>query len=369
MRFWLDKGVDGFRMDAFQFVSKDTTWPVLPEGYDKTIIKYYGMGPNLHNYLQEMNREVISKYDVMTVAEGAGSTLEDAHALVDPDRNELNMAYHFEAMDVGNDPKGYKLTDLKRVFSKWDSAFTEKGWVALFLANHDVPRMVSKFGNDSPPFREASSKMLTTFILGMRGTPYCYNGDEIGMTNIRFDRIEDYRDVAAINGFRQVKNKGGDTAAFLEKQKFIGRDNARTPFQWDASANAGFTTGTPWLKVNPNYKTINAAAQEKDPKSVLNYFREMTKLRKDLPELVYGDYQLLDPHNETVYAYTRNFEGKKVLVLLNFSETASQFILPAATGKPGTVLINNRGALTQKNSAGGSRFTLQPYQSVIVRIH
>ncbi|MEI6950553.1 alpha-glucosidase [Paraflavisolibacter sp. H34] len=363
MRFWLDKGVDGFRMDAFQFASKDTTWPVLPEGYHKNIIKYYGMGPNLHAYLQEMNREVIRHYDILTVAEGAGSTLEDAHNLVDPHRNELNMAYHFEAMDVGNDPKGYKLTDLKKVFSKWDSAFTEKGWVAIFLGNHDVPRMLSKFGNDRPPFRDVSAKMLTTLLLSLRGTPYCYNGDEIGMRNIRFDRIGEYRDLSTINGYQHLKSKGGDTAAFLEKQAFIGRDNARTPFQWDASAQAGFTTATPWLKVNPDYPTVNAAAQEKDPHSVLHYFRKMVGLRKSRPVLVYGSYELLDGANEKVYAYTRTLGGEKVLVLLNFSPDKVNWQLPAGLRLQAKPLIAN-----YPFAPAGTSVPLPAYGAVIVNV-
>ncbi|HLI92884.1 MAG TPA: alpha-glucosidase [Puia sp.] len=318
MKFWLDKGIDGFRMDAFQFVAKDTTWPVFPAGYEKHINKYYGMGPHLHDYLQEMNREVLSKYDMMTVAEGAGSTLEDAHDLVDSGRHELEMAYPFDGIDLGHGTRDYSLREFKQVYSKWDSAFEEQGWLAIFLANHDQPRMVSHWGDDSPEFRVPSSKMLTTFIMTMRGTPYYYNGDEIGMRNIRFDNIEDYRDIGTINKYQEIKNKGGDLKAFLERQKNVSRDNSRTPFQWDNTANAGFSSGTPWIKVNPDYTHINAAAEEKDPQSVLNYFRRAVALRKNNPALVYGRYTLLDPDNPDVYAYTREGLGKKMLILLNF---------------------------------------------------
>ena len=224
-----------------------------------------GWDRNLHEYLQEMNQQVISKYDIMTVAEGAGSSFEDAIALVDPERHELNMAYHFEGMDIGNDPGGYSLVDFKRVYTRWDSALAEKGWVSIFLGNHDVPRMLTKFGNDRPPFRKASSKLLTTFIMTMRGTPYYYYGDELGMANIKFNKIQDYRDIATINGYKNVRKKGGNVQAFLEREKFISRDNARTPFQWDNSKNAGFTAGKPWIKVNPDYVTVNQATEEKDP--------------------------------------------------------------------------------------------------------
>jgi oligo-1,6-glucosidase len=319
MKFWLDKGIDGFRMDAFQFVAKDTTWPVLPPGYEKQINKYYGMGPHLHDYLQEMNREVLGKYDIMTVAEGAGSTLQDAHDLVDPDRHELNMAYSFEGIDLGHGSPGYSLPEFKKVYSKWDSAFEQNGWLSIFLANHDQPRMVSHWGNDSPEFRALSSKMLTTFIMTMRGTPYYYNGDEIGMKNIGFDKITDYRDIGTINKYKETINKGGDLKAFLEAAGRTSRDNSRTPFQWDGTAHAGFTTGTPWIKVNPDYATVNAAAQEKDPRSILNYFRQIVRLRKDNLVLVYGKYTLIDKDNPDVYAYTREGYGKKMLILLNFS--------------------------------------------------
>jgi len=360
MKFWLDKGIDGFRMDAFQFVAKDTSWPAFPPGYEKNIIKYYGMGPHLHDYLQEMNREVISKYDVMTVAEGAGSTLEDAMALVDPDRHELNMAYHFEGMDIGEGQPDYSLLEFKKVYSKWDSAFTQKGWVSIFLGNHDQPRMVSHWGNDSPAFRELSSKMLTTFIMTMKGTPYAYYGDELGIPNIKFDKIGDYRDIATINKYRHLVMAGADTTAFLEEQKRTSRDNGRTPFQWDSSANAGFTTGTPWLKVNPDYPTVNAAAQDKDPNSVLNYFRKITQLRKENLVLVYGKYTLLDKDNPDVYAYTRELNDKKLLILLNFKSVK-------AAVKTGLDLSKARPVMGNYASPSGDG-TLQPYEAIIYEL-
>ncbi|MCB0566769.1 MAG: alpha-glucosidase [Phaeodactylibacter sp.] len=363
MKFWAEKGVDGFRLDAFQFVSKDTTFPKLPEGYEKdvrNVIKYYGMGPNLHGYLKEMNREVLSQYEVFAVSEGAGSTFEDAHNLVDADRNELQMAYHFEGMAVGNSLDGYELSEFKKVYSRWDSAFAQDGWLSIFLANHDVPRMVSKFGNDSPEFRAPSSKMLNTFILSMRGTPYCYYGDELGMTNIGFDSIEQYQDIAAINGYKKTASTGGDVEQFLKKLKFLSRDNGRTPMQWDGSENAGFTTGTPWLPVNPNYTTVNVEAEAAAPNSCLNYFRKMVKFRKDNPVLVYGDYELVRPEHEQVYAYTRTLGDAKMLVLLNFSDQAAGIELPAGLNA-GEVLINNYDAV----EAAGSAVNLKPYQAVV----
>ena len=366
MKFWAEKGVDGFRLDAFQFVSKDTTFPPLPEGYEKdvrNVIKHYGMGPRLHEYLEEMNREVLSKYDVFAVSEGAGSTFQDAHDLVDADRNELQMAYHFEGVDLRSRLDGYELSDFKDLYTRWDSAFAEKGWLSIFLANHDQPRMVNKFGNDAPEFRAASSKMLNTFILSMRGTPYCYYGDELGMTNIGFDSIEQYQDIAAINGYKKVVSEGGDVDLFLKRLKFFSRDNGRTPMQWDDSANAGFTDGTPWLPVNPNYGTLNVAAQEGDPNSCLNYFRKMVKLRRENPVLVYGAYETLFREHPQVYAYTRTLGEEKMLVLLNFSAEAAELELPADL-TTGEILIDNYETV----SAEGAKVSLQPYQAVIYRV-
>ncbi|WP_339918954.1 alpha-glucosidase [uncultured Flavobacterium sp.] len=362
MRFWLDKGIDGFRMDAFQFASKDTTWPELPKGFEKNIIKYYGVGPHLHDYLQEMNKEVFSKYDIMTVAEGAGSTPEDALQFVDPDRKELNMAYHFESVDIGKHISDFGLEKYKAIFSRYDEAFKDKGWLSIFLANHDQPRMVSKFGNETPEFRELSSKMLTTFIYTMRGTPYYYMGDEIGMTNIRFESINDYNDVDTRNKYTNLKNKGGDTLAFLEEQKQVSRENGRTPMQWDNTENSGFTTGMPWLKVNPNYNEINVKKQEQDPESILNYFRKTVQLRKNNLVLVYGKYSLLDKENPDVFAYLRELDGKRVLVLLNFTDKNTSYNLNLKLGKY-EVLLNNYNDTTKiKNN------TLRPYESLVIAI-
>jgi len=360
MKFWLDKGIDGFRMDAFQFVAKDTTFPVFPLGYEKEFIKYYGMVNPIHDYLKEMNKEVFSKYDVMSVAEGAGNSFEDAHNLVDADRNELNMAYAFDAVDLAK-PEGYSVIKLKEIFTKWDSAFAEKGWLSIYLANHDQARLVSRFGNDSGAFRELSSKMLSSFLMTMRGTPYYYNGDELGMTNIRFDKISDYKDVPTLNEYQHQVNTGGDIKKFLDVLKFSCRDNGRTPFQWDSSFNAGFTSGTPWLKVNPNYTTINAAAQEKDSNSCLNYFRKLTQLRKENPVLVYGKYTLLDENNPDVYAYTRELEGKKLLIVLNFRSTAAT-VNTGIDFKKAKLLLSNYsvGAIVEK---------LRPYEAVIYELN
>jgi len=369
MRFWLDKGIDGFRMDVITIISKDTSFPPMPAIYNGSWDKFYANGPHIHDYLQEMNREVLSKYNMMSVAEGMGVSTKDVLNFVDADRKELNMAYHFEGMGYGYlpgkwktpDPQGYDLVGFKKIYSRWDSVFAEKGWGTIYLGNHDQPRMLTRWGNDAPAFRVYSSKLLTTFLMTMRSTPYYYYGDELGMMNIKFDKIEDYRDIETLNMYQKIKNEGGDLQAFIESQKNGGaRDNGRTPMQWSDTTEAGFTNGTPWIKVNPNYTTINVHAEEKDPNSILNYFKKMVRLRKTTPALIYGRYELLDKENPSVYCYTREWNGKKILVLLNFKAQAAK----ANTGldlNKARILIGN---YTNPSLTG----TLRPYEAVVLEI-
>jgi oligo-1,6-glucosidase len=371
MKFWFDKGIDGFRMDVIPFISKDTTFPELPEKYNGNFGAYYASGPHLHDYLQEMNKEVLSKYDIMTVGEGAGVQIEDALSFVDEDRRELQTFYHFDHTGYGRKKDNYHfpdsnnrhLPDLKAVFSKWDSVFANKGWGTVYFTTHDQSRMVSRFGNDSV-YREPSSKMLYTFLLSMRATPYLYNGDEIGMTNVRFKNIEDYRDIETISYYNMLKQTGGDLDGFIKAQMEVARDNSRTPMQWNAGPQAGFTTGTPWIKVNDNKAAINVEAAEKDPNSILNYVRKMIKIRKDNPVLIYGKYTGLDHANEQVYAYTRELDGKKVLVLLSFSDAGGKFILPKGT-ELGIEMINNYGdSFTNQHDT----IMLKPWQAGIIEL-
>src|SRR5450432_440819 len=358
MKFWVEKGIDGFRLDAFQFASKDTSFPAFPKGYENNFQLYYAVGPHLHDYLKEMNREVFSKYDVMSVAEGAGNSFKDAHDLVDPDRKELNIAYAFDAVSIAT-PEGYSLLHFKDVFSRWDSAFATKGWLAVFLSNHDQARLVSRFGDDRPQYRDLSAKMLSTFVMTMRGTPFYFDGDELGMTNSEFKNIQEFRDMPTLNEYQHQIDIHGDTSGYLKRVRFTSRDNGRTPFQWDSSANAGFTTGTPWISVNPNYKKINAAIEEKNPNSCLNYFRKLVKLRKNNPALIYGKYRLLDKDNKTVYAYFRERNGKKFLILLNFSAIAAQtnIEMPIANAK---LLLSN-----YNKTQGNSILELSPYEASV----
>ena len=365
MKFWAEKGVDGFRLDAFQYVSKDITFPPFPEGYDiniPNVIKYHGMGPHIHTYLKEMYEQVLSKYDVFAVSEGVGSTLEDAHNLVDEDRKELQMAYHFEATDMVTTLEKCTLAQFKESFTKWDTSFAEKGWISIYLSNHDQSRFVNRYGSDKPAFKDYSAKMLNTFILSMRGTPYTYYGDELGMTNIGFTKIEQYKDIAAINGYKKAATDGEDLDLHLKNLNLLSRDNGRTPMQWDDTNNAGFSSETPWLPVHENHTTVNVANQQNDHNSVLNHFRKMVALRKDNLLLVYGEYEIIQEEHPTIYAYSRTLDDEQMKILLNFSELTSKINLSNLVQIKEVLINNYNELLIDKNT-----ITLQPYQAVVLK--
>ena len=365
MKFWAEKGVDGFRLDAFQYVSKDITFPPFPEGYDvdvPSVIEYHGMGPHIHSYLKEMNEQVLSKYDVFAVSEGVGSTLQDAHDLVDKDRKELQMAYHFEATDMVTTLEKCTLAQFKESFTKWDKSFAEKGWIAIYLSNHDQSRFINRYGSDKPAFKDYSAKLLNTFILSMRGTPYTYYGDELGMTNIGFTKIEQYKDIAAINGYTKAATDGEDLDHYLKKLNLLSRDNGRTPMQWDDTNNAGFSSETPWLPVHENHTTVNVATQQNDHNSVLNHFRKMVALRKDNLLLVYGEYEIIKEEHPTIYAYSRTLDDEQMKILLNFSELTSKINLSNLVQIKEVLINNYNELLIDKNT-----ITLQPYQAVVLK--
>jgi oligo-1,6-glucosidase len=364
-------------MDVIPFISKDTSFPVitqkdLDQKYNGDWSQYLGNGPYVHDYLKEMNKEVLNKYDCMSVAEGAGVTTQTAHNFVDEDRKELSMLYHFDGVNYNYQPGKFKtpfpgrypLPGFKAIYSKWDSVFAEKGWGTIYLGNHDQPRMLTRWGNDHPKFRNASSKLLTTFLLSMRATPYYYFGDELGMSNIKFDSIQQYKDIESIGMYQQIKNRGGNLKEFMDAQKISARDNGRTPMQWNNKQHAGFTTGQPWLPVNDNHVSVNVEAMDKDSGSILNYFRKMIRLRKSSPVLIYGKYTLLDKDNPNVYAYLRELNGEKILVLLNFSDEESSFRIPDGM-KAGEVMISN---YEKQTSTSDKEIKLIPWQAIIFKL-
>ena len=346
MRFWLDKGVDGFRMDVIPFISKQPGLPDLTPEQLHNAAAVFASGPHLQEYLEEMNREVLSKYDDMSVGEAAGITLAQTPTLVDDRRHELNEIFNFDAIRVNRDGRHYvswTLPQLKTIYTQHAEVLTRHDWDTVFLSNHDNPRLVSSFGDDSAAYRIPSAKLLETMLLTMRGTPYIYEGDELGMTNYPFKTINDFNDIEAHNGYNdEVLTRHTSTEeAYIENLRHMGRDNSRTPMQWDDSANGGFTKGgKPWLAVNPNYKTVNAAAETADPDSVYNYTSRMIALRARTPAFVYGDYKDLDPQHPHIFAYTRTLHDQSYLIVHNFSSEPLEYTLPNGM-KAGISVMDN----------------------------
>ena len=373
LRFWLEKGIDGFRMDVITLISKDPAYPDGPVIQNKEYGSYYAgcaSGPRVHEYLQEMNREVLSKYDIMTVGEAPHTSADEAVPYTAADRHELNMVFHFDHMHLDYDENGkyaknrVKLTDLKKVMTRWQDAMREcNGWNSLYWSNHDQARAVSRFGNESTPYRVKSAKMLGTILHMMQGTPYIYEGEELGMTNAHFESIEEYKDVEALDIFRDfTERKGFSEKDTLELLSLKSRDNARTPMQWDDTANAGFTEGTPWIGVNKNYKEINAEQCLADPDSIFYYYQELIRLRHEMPIITDGVYELLDQENESVYAYLRKGEKETLLVVGNFTDEPVNYHVDenVQAAKSRLLISNYNAAETLERD-----FALEPYGACV----
>ena len=356
MTWWCDKGIDGFRMDVISMISK-TNGDYSP---------YCIHGPNVHRYLKEMNEKVLSKYDIMTVGETPGVTTEEAKKYAGEDSNELNMVFQFEHVDNHGkygkwDDKKWQLTKLKNIFTRWQTELYGQAWNSLFWDNHDQPRAVSRFGDDRPEFREVSAKMLATCLHMMQGSPYIYQGEELGMTNYPFQKPEEFRDIESVNAYQEWCLSGE-----VSHEEFWpciiarSRDNARTPVQWDDSDQAGFTTGTPWIAVNPNYTEINAKAETADPNSVFHYYKKLIALRKENPIMVYGKYEPLMEDSEELFVYTRTLDDQKLLTVCNFTDQEIAFTIPEEfVGK--SCLIAN-----MENDYGKKEITLRPYEAFVL---
>lgn len=377
LKFWLDKGIDGFRMDVITLISKDPAYPDGPVIQNKEYGSYYAgcaSGPKVHEYLQEMNREVLSKYDIMTVGEAPHTSAEEAVPYTAADRGELNMVFHFDHMHLDYDENGkyaktrVNLVDLKQVMTKWQEKMQEcGGWNSLYWSNHDQARAVTRFGNETPKYRVLSAKMLGTVLHMMQGTPYIFEGEELGMTNAFFDKIEDYRDIEALDIFKDfTERKGFSEADTLELLRLKSRDNARTPMQWDDSEKAGFTEGTPWISVNPNHREINAKACLEDENSVFYYYQKLIKLRHEMPIITDGVYELLDADNEQVYTYLRRGKNESLVVLANFTEKTIMYRLGDEwKEKEGRLLLSNYETAPETFSG---EITLEPYGAYVYHI-
>jgi oligo-1,6-glucosidase len=388
MDWWLQKGIDGFRMDVINMISKV---PGLPDAPVRTSDRYqfggqyFINGPRLLEFLTEMKQKVLSRYDILTVGETPLVTPQDAIKMVDEETGALKMLFQFEHIDTsaetGASPdqllKPWKLSDLREVMTRWQNGLENRAWNSIFFSNHDQPRVVSRLGDDGQ-YRVESAKLLATLTHMLQGTPYIYQGDEIGMTNVAFDSIEDYRDVGTINLYKEaVEQKGIDPDFALRVIHAKSRDNARTPMQWDSSAQAGFTKGTPWIKVNPNYKRstpqsgsvdkeINVANALADPNSVFHYHKKLIQLRKENPVIVYGRYDLILNSHEEIYAFTRTLEEDRLLVVLNFSKNSPVFILPdGITFSSRELLINNYNVDANESPR---QFMLRPFEARVYRL-
>ncbi|TKH06722.1 alpha-glucosidase [Peribacillus simplex] len=368
MTWWLDKGVDGFRMDVINFLSKDQSYTDGAVHHEKQFgdgSPFFLNGPRIHEFLQEINQRALSGYDVITVGEMPGITPEDAQLFTGKDRGELHMVFQFEHMDLGSGPEGkwsndkWKLTDLKRILSKWQTGLEGDGWNSLYWNNHDQPRVVSRFGHDGK-YRIESAKMLAACLHMLQGTPYIYQGEELGMTNVAFESIDEYRDIETLNSYDELVNSHGwSKERMMSAIHARSRDNARTPIQWNDSRNAGFTQGTPWIKVNPNFPEINAEKAYNDQNSIFHFYKKLIQLRKENDIVVYGRFELMLPDDERIFAYTRSLEEEKLLVLCNFKEEQAPYTLPeelhAYSAKR---LIGNY----DQEEEGISSKPLQPYE-------
>ena len=369
MTWWCDKGIDGFRMDVISMISK---YPGLPDGLENGN-GYTGNtscdGPNIHKYLREMNEKVLSKYRLITVGECPGVNAEQAKKYANIDGSELDMIFQFEHVSGSAlkpchhgkwDGEAMTMPELRANFTKWQKDLEGCAWNSLFLSNHDQPRCVSRFGNDSEQYRELSAKMLATMTHFQKGTPYVYQGEELGMTNAYMENIADYRDIESLNAYKELTTKENIPAkTVMGYIKAVGRDNARTPMQWDASENGGFTSGTPWLQVNKNYKTINAAAQVNDPDSVFAYYKKLIALRHTNEVMVNGVYDVLIPDHPQIYAYTRTLGDKQLLVLCNDSDT--NVAIPAELQEK----IHAAKNILIQNYKDTDESTLRPYEAVV----
>jgi len=359
INWWLDKGVDGFRIDAITHIKKKPGLPDLPNPDNRRYVPSFPYHMNVEgilDWLDELKRETFDRYDIMTVGEANGVSAEEAEKWVGEARGVFNMIFQFETNGLWNFKAGGKPDWLayKKTMSRWQEKLEGKGWNALFFENHDLPRSVSVWGDDGR-YREKSAKALATLYFLMKGTPFIYQGQEIGMTNVRFPSIGDYNDVPCIQRYWKDRQAGKSHEEAMAPIWRSGRDNARTPMQWNAGPNAGFTTGTPWLKVNPNYADINVEEQRTRPDSVLNYYRALIRLRKSAPALVYGKYGLLLPDHEHVYAYTRTLDGETYLVVVNLSDAGQTVSLSAGLDWAAAALVLDNGGLAGDpgRSAGG----------------
>ncbi|RIW37592.1 alpha-glucosidase [Bacillus salacetis] len=369
VNWWLDKGIDGFRIDAISHIKKRPGLPDMPNPENQKYVSSFDMHMNqkgIHAFLQEFKDKTYSNYDVMSVGEANGVTADEAELWVGEENGKMDMIFQFEHLglwDAETNPD-LDIVELKKVLTRWQKGLEGDGWNALFIENHDKPRVVSTWGNDEEYWRESATAMAAMYFL-MQGTPFIYQGQEIGMTNVQFPSIDDYDDVAVKNLYKLKREEGASHEEIMDIIWASSRDNSRTPMQWSAGENGGFTTGNPWMKVNPNHKRINVEVQMKDEASILSFYKKMIKLKKDHDIFTYGIYDLILPKHEQIYAYTRSLENEKVLVVANLSTDKAVVSLEEMKVSSEGLLLNNYVA---ERHSGVSQFTMQPYEARVYRL-
>ncbi|KXA24964.1 alpha-glucosidase [Lactobacillus gasseri] len=369
MKFWLDMGVDGFRMDSISFISKPSKFEDAPLEDNKEYGAYYygsANGPHIHEYLREMNQKVLSKYDVISIGETPHTTAREARLFVEPDRHELDMVFQFEHMHVDYGEFGrysdvtFKMSDLRNSMTSWQN---DLSWNSNYLGNHDQPRIVSRFGNDSK-YRKESAKMLAMVSLLQKGTPFIFQGEEIGMTNLHIKNIDELKDLEAHNIYSFLKSKGISDKDALKMVNRKTRDNARTPMQWNKEQNAGFSSGNPWIEVNPNYLEINVKKDLQDSNSIYRFYQKLLKLRNNNQVLLDGNYDLITPEDSAIFAYTRSSDKDKVAVICSFVPYKVKYELPEDFVNKNKVILSN---YDDREDMASNTIYLRPYEGVVIK--
>ena len=369
INWWLDKGIDGFRIDAISHIKKEKNLPDMPNPNNDRYVSCFEKHMNvdgIHEFLEELNENTFSKYNIMTVAEANGVNAEHAEEWVGDENGKFNMVFQFEHLDLWNneDNQSFNVKECKEILSRWQYELHNKGWNALFIENHDIPRAVSTWGNDKSYWRESATALGLMYFM-QQGTPFIYQGQEIGMTNVKYQNINDYDDIKSINIYKEMIEKGIEKDKAIRHLWAVSRDNARTPMQWNNEEYAGFSKSKPWIKVNQNYKEINIENQLNDKKSILNFYKKMIKIRKENKGLIYGKYKLILENDENIYSYIREIDNEKFIVITNLTDKYTQFIYDDEILKYENLLISNYDISYHTDI---NKINLNPYEARLYRL-
>ena len=369
INWWLDKGIDGFRVDAISHVKKENDLNDMPNPNNERYVSSFEKHMNvegIHEFLDELNKNTFSKYDIMTVAEANGVSAEHAEEWVGDEKGKFNMVFQFEHLDLWNneDDQAFNVKECKDILTRWQYGLHNKGWNALFIENHDIPRATSTWGDDKNYWKESSMALGLMYFM-QQGTPFIYQGQEIGMTNVKYENIDDYNDIKSVGIYNDMIAKGIDKDKALRHLWAISRDNARTPMQWDASSNSGFSKSNPWIKINPNYRDINVENQLNDKDSILNFYKKMIKIRKENEALIYGEYKLILEDDENIYSYIREFENEKFIIITNLTDKKVEFNYDKEVLKYENLIISNYNIKAHEDI---NKILLNPYEARLYKL-